>query len=155
MIKLTISYDSRIAANRLVRGKKGFVEIQRSSIQSVGRRATSTLKNISPRKTGAFANSWKFRTTVSGDSYDLTVQNTDEKASWIIEGTEPHLIFPKNGKALKFKSSEGGDDIFAAYVSHPGTEPNDLFEKLDRDSGFRGSVESIFENEVRRFALTL
>jgi len=155
MIKLNIIYDSRIAANRVVRGKKGFVEIQRSSIQAVGRRATSTLKNISPRKTGSFANSWRFRTSTFGDSYELSVQNTDPKASWIVEGTEPHFIFPKNGKALKFQSNEGGDDIFAAYVLHPGTEPNDLFGKLDRDPGFRGSVENIFDREVRRFALTL
>jgi len=37
-------------------------------------------------------------------------------------GTLPHIIEPKNAKALKFKS--GGKTVFAKSVRHPGTAPN-------------------------------
>lgn len=36
--------------------------------------------------------------------------------------TPPHIIRPKNGKALHWKS--GGKDVFAKVVNHPGTRPN-------------------------------
>jgi hypothetical protein len=37
-------------------------------------------------------------------------------------GTKPHVIEPKNAKALAFKI--GGELIFAKKVNHPGTEPH-------------------------------
>lgn len=37
-------------------------------------------------------------------------------------GTAPHIIKPKNKKALKFKS--GDNQVFAKEVHHPGTRPS-------------------------------
>lgn len=39
-------------------------------------------------------------------------------AEFVIAGTAPHPIYPKNVRALHF------DDVFAAHVDHPGTKPN-------------------------------
>jgi hypothetical protein len=51
------------------------------------------------------------------------------------EGTRPHVIRPKNKKALRFAASSGGarlsgsarkgaDVVFARVVHHPGTKPH-------------------------------
>lgn len=39
-------------------------------------------------------------------------------AGFVIEGTSPHPIYPKNVRALHW------DDVFALHVNHPGTQPN-------------------------------
>jgi hypothetical protein len=39
-------------------------------------------------------------------------------AEFVIGGTSPHPIYPKNVRALHW------DDIFAAHVNHPGTKPD-------------------------------
>ena len=38
------------------------------------------------------------------------------------EGTRPHIIRPRNAKALRFVV--GGRVVFASRVQHPGTRPN-------------------------------
>jgi len=53
------------------------------------------------------------------------------KALWAQDGTEAHVIRPKNGKALhwrgmSFKGKRRGD-VFAAVVHHPGTPPRRFF----------------------------
>lgn len=37
-------------------------------------------------------------------------------------GTDPHIIKPVNKKFLKFKG-DGGKEVFAKVVHHPGTRP--------------------------------
>lgn len=47
------------------------------------------------------------------------------------EGTKPHVIKPKNAKALKFKI--GRRTIYAAIVHHPGTRPNPYLTQFLRE----------------------
>ena len=51
-----------------------------------------------------------------------------EYAPHVEFGTVPHVILPKNAKALRFKG-KGGKYVFAKRVNHPGTEPNPFFER--------------------------
>lgn len=50
-----------------------------------------------------------------------------ELAGWLKHGTRPHLIEPRQKKALHWTSS--GGDFFAKSVQHPGTSPNKWEEK--------------------------
>jgi len=63
-------------------------------------------------------------------------------AKYVIFGTRPHTIYPRRGKAIPLKKVGGrvtfmkrGDSvaknnkIFAKKVRHPGTKPNDFFER--------------------------
>lgn len=45
-------------------------------------------------------------------------------------GTAPHIIRPKNAKALHWKS--GGNDVFAKVVHHPGTQPQPFIRNTFR-----------------------
>jgi hypothetical protein len=49
-------------------------------------------------------------------------------AMYVLNGTRPHMIYPRrSGGALRFTS--GGRIVFSKYVSHPGTKPNNFLMK--------------------------
>ena len=57
----------------------------------------------------------------------VLVGSNVEYADAVNYGTAPHVITPKNAKALRFKV--GGQFIFATKVNHPGTKGLGFFEK--------------------------
>lgn len=62
-------------------------------------------------------------------------------AGFVLEGTSPHPIYPKNVRALHW------DDVFAMHVNHPGTKPNP-FPRLAIDHllpELTSSLAAIFE----------
>ena len=46
---------------------------------------------------------------------------------FVVEGTRPHDIKPRNGSVLAFKV--GGRTVFAKVVHHPGTKANDFMTR--------------------------
>lgn len=61
-----------------------------------------------------------------GPSADITVRH--HAVGYVINGTPPHPIRPRPPKrALRF--TIGGRIVFAAAVSHPGTQANDFMNK--------------------------
>ena len=49
----------------------------------------------------------------------------------ILEGTDAHVIEPRQAKALRFSS--GGQVVFAARVEHPGTKENPFVQRAIRE----------------------
>lgn len=47
------------------------------------------------------------------------------------DGTRPHIIRPRQAKALKFKI--GGRTVYAKVVHHPGTRANPFLDKALAD----------------------
>jgi hypothetical protein len=70
-----------------------------------------------PVDTGNLKNSIRHR--INSDDITITMA---EHALYVELGTPPHIIRPKNAKALHWKSA--GKDVFAKRVNHPGTRPN-------------------------------
>jgi RNase P/RNase MRP subunit p29 len=52
----------------------------------------------------------------------LRVTNNTKRALWLEEGTQPHWIFPRKKKVLRFKGKSGGW-VSTKVVKHPGTKP--------------------------------
>ncbi len=52
-------------------------------------------------------------------------------APYVIHGTKPHMIFPSAASRLHWKA-QGGEDVFARAVRHPGTKPNNFPERAAR-----------------------
>lgn len=52
-------------------------------------------------------------------------------AQAVNDGTRPHIIRPKNAKALRFRV--GGRVVYAKVVHHPGTRPNPFLDRALRD----------------------
>ena len=64
--------------------------------------------------------------TVSG-----SVRDDADYALYVHEGSRPHLIRPRNAKALRFQI--GGRTVFAKLVRHPGTKARPFL----RNAGLR------------------
>ena len=76
------------------------------------------------------------------DDYTARVfpdEGTAPYAEWVILGTEPHMIFPVNKKALFWD----GADHPVPSVLHPGTKPNPYFDR----GAETAKIEADFEVE--------
>lgn len=72
-----------------------------------------------------------------------------EYADWLIDGTGPHEIVPRNARYLHWVDPGTGEDVFRSRVWHPGTQPNDFPGRTaDR---VRPLVESAFGTVFERF----
>lgn len=70
--------------------------------------------------------------------------NMDEYGKYVEFGTPPHVITPKNGKALAFMV--GGKKIIVKKVNHPGTRPNNFIRRT-----LRAKLPGIIQRNMERF----
>ena len=83
-------------------------------LQAMGNDMVNELARVAPVDTSFLRNSIRYE--VNGDTVDFYMP---DYALFVEYGTQPHIIRPKNGKALHWKN--GSKDIFATEVHHPGT----------------------------------
>ncbi len=97
-------------------------------LRKIGSIFRPVLKANTPHKTGKLRNSTTFQVLGHAGDQRLEVrQNARTPAGkfyghLVREGTRPHIIRPKNAKALRFQI--GNKIVFAKQVRHPGTQPN-------------------------------
>ena len=98
------------------------------ALPSIARRIQNELVLICPVDTGRLRNSIKVR----ADGEGLVIWMV-EYGKFIEFGTPPHIIRPKNKKALRFEvgkvarlsgKKSGKNIVFAKEVKHPGSRPN-------------------------------
>jgi hypothetical protein len=91
------------------------------------------LRREVPVKTGATRDSLDAH--VSGESLWATkIEFTGAGASGYLEhGTQPHRISASNSSVLRW-FSQGGEELFAPSVSHPGMQPNDFVQRAVNNS---------------------
>lgn len=74
------------------------------------------LVKVCPVDTGQLRQSIDWR--ITGKTIEIFMK---DYAFYVEFGTPPHIIRPKNAKALHWKVK--GKDVFAKVVHHPGTQP--------------------------------
>jgi len=67
-------------------------------------------------------------------------------ALFVHYGTRPHSIYPKNKKALRWKS--GGKFVFAKRVNHPGYKGDPFFDRVQAQ--LENEAPNIFYNTVEK-----
>lgn len=73
------------------------------------------------RLPGTLKEAWvKLPIERSSDGFSATIENPDPIASHVEHDTQPHMIFVKKARALRFPS--GPVFRYAPYVFHPGTQ---------------------------------
>ena len=87
------------------------------ALPDIARRFWNELVLVCPVDKGFLKNSIKVK-VIDG----VLVVWMNETGKWVEFGTPPHVITPKDKKALKFKGEDG--DIIVKKVRHPGTRPN-------------------------------
>lgn len=101
-------------------------------------RAQDKLRLKVKSRSGLLMNSHRVQPlAVTGSMMATMVENTAPYASYVHDGTRPHVIVPRNAKVLRFVPSGGGGPVFAMRVNHPGTKPQpwlkEAAEDLQRD----------------------
>jgi hypothetical protein len=54
---------------------------------------------------------------------------TVDYAVMVEDGTRPHIIRPRNKRALRFRPGGSGRYVFAKFVRHPGTRPQPFMDR--------------------------
>lgn len=96
---------------------------------------------------GLLRESLNFRTASTG-----AVLEGVQYAQYVIGGTAPHEIRPRNGGALSFFWGKMGGRVVFASVHHPGTKPND-FRLKGLDLAFEtGQLDDVWSRFWRNLA---
>jgi hypothetical protein len=85
-------------------------------------------KILAPVDTGRLRASIRVeRRSLFGLRQRWTIGSDVDYAQMVNDGTRPHIIRPKNAKALRFKV--GGRTVYAKVVHHPGTRPRPFLDR--------------------------
>lgn len=98
--------------------------------------------STSPVRTGRLADSHRVTRWGRG-GYRVDARTT--YALYVIKGTKPHKIYPRNKKALRWVSR--GEVRFAAWVQHPGTRANPYLQEA-LVSGLRSKLGNVVVNKT-------
>ena len=95
----------------------------------LARNLQNNIKKEAPYKQGRLKRSIRVDTRIS-DKYSIVTGYYDEglapHGDYVLFGTKPHMIKPKNKKALHW-GGKGGP--FSKGHMHPGTKPNDFLKR--------------------------
>jgi len=87
----------------------------------------TAIKNKAPigqgRNAGKLKGSITQRTTSRAGSVVLQFGSPLPYVPFVVDGTRPHMIVPRNKRALAFTTAAAGQ-VFAKRVNHPGTRSN-------------------------------
>lgn len=104
-----------------------------SELRQVGPRVVNRAKILAPVDTGRlraaigppeYSRTWTLRPRV-------TIEVNVDYASFVHDGTRPHIIRPRNARALRFMV--GGQVVYARVVHHPGTRARPFLDRAVRE----------------------
>lgn len=113
-----------------------FLSIDRRKLRDLGGRGSGLMVREITTRAAAIASTTapgsmkqKVRPIISGSKNNPfgIIMVDHPAATFVINGTKPHDIFPKNKKVLRF--TVGNTVIYSKKVSHPGTKPNNFLWK--------------------------
>lgn len=97
-------------------------------------------------KTGAMNQALFKRKRQGGDTWDIGYDlRRAHYAVYVLFGTRPHPIYPKNKKALRW--AIGGKFVFAKSVNHPGNKPDNSLERAKEKfpAVFKSHIETLLK----------
>lgn len=104
----------------------------RTEGDAAARQVVNRAKVLAPVDTGRLRSSIRVeRRSFFGLRSKWTIGSDVEYAPMVNDGTRPHLIRPKNAKALRFRM--GGRIVFAKVVRHPGTRARPFLDRALRE----------------------
>jgi hypothetical protein len=96
------------------------------------RRVVQRAKILAPVDTGRLRASIRVeRRSILGFRNRWTIGSDVDYAPMVHDGTRPHIIRPKNAKALRFRVN--GRVVYARVVRHPGTRARPFLDRALRE----------------------
>lgn len=105
----------------------------------VAREVEARAKQLAPVNTGRLRGSIQAQPKFTFRGPTVRVSADVNYATFVENGTAPHVIRPRNAKALKFKI--GGRVVFARVVHHPGTKAVHFMARAVREVGIRNGYD--------------
>lgn len=116
--RAVLRLDSAGISRELVGGRDKPVQ---RLVHTASRRTANSARARSLVDTGHLKRSnQELPVTTSGLRVSGGVENTANYSLYVHEGTRPHVIRPRNGKALAFEYR--GQTVVVKHVKHPGTK---------------------------------
>ena len=104
--------------------------LRETTRQTVNAAKTQSLSGV-PVRTGQLRNSMRAdHISVTGMTARTAVVADKDYAAAVHDGSKPHIIRPRNKKALAFKVD--GRTVFVKEVKHPGAKPNPFLLRAAR-----------------------
>lgn len=128
----------------------GSPEMQRAFMGRLAARALAGMRTRIARKTSKTSQTLHIGTITASTAQILGSPN----ALRIERGTRPHIIVPKNAKALRFAASasgrrlsgrprKGATVVFARRVHHPGTKAQPYITASLRDAAAKSGLADV------------
>lgn len=136
LISLSVQ-GAREASGRFSRTARGLDKVLREELSLARGLLISMVKAEAPVQTGRLLKGISGR-TLSNPTRTI-VTSSAPYTKYVIGGTRPHMIYPRNARALSF--TIGGRRVFASRVQHPGTKPNPFHERAFKKAG--GLVQGV------------
>lgn len=123
-----------MARIRLDRGdlRRAIRQASRAELREVGPRVVNRAKILAPVDTG------RLRASIKGELQGVwtlrprfVVGTNVDYAEMVHDGTRPHVIRPRNARALRFMVN--GRVVYARVVHHPGTRANPFLDRALRE----------------------
>jgi hypothetical protein len=105
------------------------------------------LRASAPFRTGALRQDIRFRKEQSPGLMTVVYYATVPQARWVIDGTRPHPILPRNAKVLRWLGPGGMGVHYSKRVMHPGTKPNNFPERAIKPIG--NAISLMFARAVK------
>jgi len=98
---------------------------------------------------GIIADAWDLK--IQGDDIIIFNEEFGDIVLYLEEGTAPHVIRPKNKKALRWKTGGGDKFAFAKEVHHPGTEARLFIHDVMNSKIIEKDFEDALEQELNKY----
>lgn len=85
--------------------------------------AKKTIKGVEP---GYLRDNIRSDVRAGAGSVALIYSTDVDYAGFIVDGTGPHAILPRDAAVLHWTDTDTGEEVFRRRVWHPGTQPNDF-----------------------------
>src|SRR3990167_655251 len=136
---------------RFARAGTELFESRRDLMRDLGRRFAELSRTEAPARTWSFRESIGFRTFAEGSAFGFRIHMAQPLGTFILEGTEAHVISARDAAALYFYWPKIGMDVVVpkgggfpthvsggklwvgkGFVDHPGTKPNPFTSRAYR-----------------------
>lgn len=122
---------------------KAYAEAQKKELQKVTPRSEDNTEHAGDAWEIEYVRDMGF---ISG----FQIVNPNDYIDCIEYGSDPHMIFPKTAKALRFEWD--GDIVFAKYVNHPGIKEMGFVREVqdEMDSELHPWVRKVFDAPIEK-----
>ena len=121
--------------------------LQRAIYLSLSKTYIKALIEATPGD-GETHNNWDIK--FEGKNIIIYNEPTGDNIKYTNDGTKPHLIKPKNKKALRWKVGPGDMFAFAKEVHHPGIKAMHYIERILESKALEIKARKILEIEIAK-----